>query len=251
MNLARTFERIRFAGPFDVSFETLSELQRAFLLHVPFENLDIHLRRHIAFTPKAVYNKVVEQHRGGFCYELNSLFHDVLHEIGFDVQFHAATMFRDGQPGTPMGHMVLSVKLGETRWLVDVGNGKFVREPLNFDGSTIARAEGMRYRIEDGAGVPRVLEADEGSEWRTRFTFEAFPRERDDFNVVCEWTQSSPDSRFTQHQICTLALPDGGRVYLLDDRLTITHGTSVEEHVIDASRRDECLLDYFGIRLTL
>ena len=251
MNLAKIFERVRFGGRADTSFETLCELQRAFLLHVPFENFDIHLGRHIAFTPQAVYSKVVEHHRGGFCYELNSLFHEVLREIGFDVKFHAATMFRDGQPGTPMGHMVLSVRLGGTLWLVDVGNGKFVREPLNFDGSTVARAEGMLYRIENTGGAPRVLEADEGGEWRTRFTFEAFPRERDDFNVVCEWTQSSPDSRFTQHQMCTLALPPDGRVYLLDDRLTITHGARVEEYVIDASRRDECLLDYFGIRLTL
>ena len=96
---------------------------------------DIHLGRHIAFTPQAVYSKVVEHHRGGFCYELNTLFHHVLRELGFEVKFHAATMFRDGQPGTPMGHMVLSVRLGGTLWLVDVGNGKFVREPLNFDGS--------------------------------------------------------------------------------------------------------------------
>src|SRR5262245_1150265 len=157
MNLAKTFERIRFAGPLDASFETLCELQRAFLLHVPFENLDIHLGRHIAFTPEAVYNKVVEHQRGGFCYELNSLFHDVLCEIGFDVKFHAATMFRDGQPGTPMGHMVLSVRLDGMHWLVDVGNGKFVREPLNFDGSTVAREEGMLYRVDAAAGTPRVL----------------------------------------------------------------------------------------------
>ena len=79
----------------------------------------------------------------------------------------------------------------------------------------------MLYRIENTGDAPRVLEADEGGEWRTRFTFEAFPRERDDFNLVCEWTQSSPDSRFTQHQICTLATSDG-RLYLLDDRLTLT-----------------------------
>src|SRR5262245_7177894 len=248
MNLTKTFERIRFGGRAEPSFETLCELQRAFLLHVPFENLDIHLGRHIAFTTQAVYSKVVEHHRGGFCYELNSLFHDALREIGFDVKFHAATMFPGGKPGTPMGHMVLSVSLAGTRWLVDVGNGMFVREPLIFDGSTVARAEGMLYRIVATGGEPRVLEADEGGEWRTRFTFEPFPRERDDFNVVCEWTQSSPDSRFTQHQICTLALPDG-RVYLLDDKLTITHGARVEEHVIDPCGRDECLLHYFGIQL--
>src|SRR5207249_2821365 len=128
--LDAALERIKFEGPTDVSYETLHGLQRAFLLAVPFENLDIHLGKHIEITPAAVYRKVVEQRRGGFCYELNSLFHDLLSDIGFEVIFLGATMMRDGRPGTPMGHMVLKVDIDGESWLADVGNGKSAREPL-------------------------------------------------------------------------------------------------------------------------
>src|SRR5438477_10211425 len=104
-------ERIGYQGPVSISYETLRDLQRAFLLSVPFENLDIHFGRPIEIGPNAVYRKVIEDRRGGFCYELNGLFYDLLSGIGFDVTLLGATMMRDGRAGTPMGHLVLKVNL--------------------------------------------------------------------------------------------------------------------------------------------
>ena len=54
--------------------ETLRSLHRAHLLTVPFENLDIHMGRPIILDEAAFYRKVVNERRGGFCYELNGLF---------------------------------------------------------------------------------------------------------------------------------------------------------------------------------
>ena len=64
--LDATFERIGYRGPVSVSYETLRDLQRTFLLAVPFENLDIHLGKLIEIHRDAVYRKVVEDRRGGF-----------------------------------------------------------------------------------------------------------------------------------------------------------------------------------------
>ncbi len=48
MNVDICLERIGYQGPRDPVLQTLRELQLAFLLHVPFENLDIHLGRNIS-----------------------------------------------------------------------------------------------------------------------------------------------------------------------------------------------------------
>jgi len=42
MNIKQYFERINYVDSIDLAFETLSKLQLQHLLHVPFENLDIH-----------------------------------------------------------------------------------------------------------------------------------------------------------------------------------------------------------------
>ncbi len=246
--VAATRERIGYRGDVSVSHETLRDLQRAFLLTVPFENLDIHYGRHIDINQAAVYNKVIERGRGGFCYELNSFFHDILEEIGFDVTFLGATMMRDGRPGTPMGHMVLKVELDRQSWLVDVGNGKSVREPVNFDGSNVGVAEGVRYRVERYQNRPALMESDEHGAFRVRFVVDPTPRKRAEFVDVCEWTQSSPDSIFTQRRICTLARPDG-RFLLLNNQLTITEGSETRERLIPDEEYPACLRETFGLRL--
>ncbi len=60
----------------------LAALHRAHLATVPFENLDIHLKRPIRLDEAAFFEKVVLQRRGGFCYELNGLFARLLRTLG-------------------------------------------------------------------------------------------------------------------------------------------------------------------------
>jgi N-hydroxyarylamine O-acetyltransferase len=52
----------------------LRGLHRQHLFTVPFENLDIALETTICLDLSLIYEKIVRQHRGGFCYELNALF---------------------------------------------------------------------------------------------------------------------------------------------------------------------------------
>ena len=55
------------------------------MLAVPFENLDIHWGRPIVLEEARLFEKLVTQGRGGFCYEQNGLFTMVLRELGFTV----------------------------------------------------------------------------------------------------------------------------------------------------------------------
>ena len=243
MNVKACLERIRHAGPLGVSLSTLTDLQRTFMLAVPFENLDIHLGRRIEIKSDRVYRKVVENRRGGFCFELNGLFHDLLAEIGFDVKFLAARMVRPGDRCPDFGHMILRVDLQEP-WLVDVGNGKSSREPLRMDGSNETSAEGVRYRVSSST----VLEKLPGEHWRTRFTFSPIPRNRAEFEEVCHWTQTSPESVFTKNRVCTVARPDG-RVTLLNSTLTVADGAAVSDSEISPEALTDCLRTHFGILL--
>jgi N-hydroxyarylamine O-acetyltransferase len=247
MDLNSALDRIAFHGSLRVSCQTLRELQRAFLLAVPFENLDIHLGRRIEITPDAVYRKIIEHRRGGFCFELNGLFHDLLSVLGFDVTFLAARMMHDGRPGTPMGHMVLRVHVDDAAWLTDVGNGKSAREPLNFDGSNTTTAERISYRVGESEFGLALLQTD-GRNWQPRFIIDPQPRQRGEFNAVCDWTQTSAESVFTQRRACTLARPEG-RVLLMNNQLTITDRDTTEERIIAEDQYKKTLQELFGIVL--
>jgi N-hydroxyarylamine O-acetyltransferase len=63
------------------------------------------------------------------------------------------------------------------------------------------------------------------------YVFVLGPREFDEFHGVCNWLQTSPDSRFTHGSIVSLARPDG-RATLAGGRLiTMRDGERTVEDV--------------------
>ena len=63
--------RIGITRPVSADLQALRDLQLAQLLTVPFENLRIDLGEPIVLDQADLVAKVVQMHRGGFCYELN------------------------------------------------------------------------------------------------------------------------------------------------------------------------------------
>lgn len=57
---------------------------------VPFENQDIHLPRSISFDTEKIFDKIVGDRRGGFCFEMNGLFVELLRSPGFTVRLLSA-----------------------------------------------------------------------------------------------------------------------------------------------------------------
>src|SRR5713101_1007636 len=90
INREAYLERINYHGSIAPAADTLRALQVAHLLTVPFENLSIHAHEAIVLEDEALFTKIVERRRGGFCYEANGLFAALLRMVGFDVAMLSA-----------------------------------------------------------------------------------------------------------------------------------------------------------------
>ena len=248
INLDRCLKRIGYIGPTEHNLSTLRTLQRAFLLKVPFENLDIHLGRQISLSSESIYEKIVSRRRGGFCYECNILFRNILNEVGFQTEYLSARMVKGSTVEPEYDHMVILVNL-EHDYLVDVGNGQSCREPLRIDGTSNAFSEGHAYRVGlYGKGYALYFQQPDIG-WTPRFLFTLIPRDRTEFSGMCHYHQTSSESVFTQRRIVTIATKEG-RITLTDMQLTITKGAKIEESVL-TSEDDyyENLKQYFGIEI--
>ncbi|HXG91004.1 MAG TPA: arylamine N-acetyltransferase, partial [Blastocatellia bacterium] len=87
-------DRINYSGSLEPTSETLRALHRAHMFAVPFENLDIHINREIVLDEERILQKIIDERRGGFCYELNGAFAWLLRELGFEVEMLAAGVAR-------------------------------------------------------------------------------------------------------------------------------------------------------------
>jgi N-hydroxyarylamine O-acetyltransferase len=241
-------ERIAYAGPLAPTRDTLGALHRAHMYAVPFENLDIHLGREIVLDLDRLFDKIVRQRRGGFCYELNGLFAWLLGEIGFDVTMISARVANDsGEFGPEFDHMALLVRL-ESVWLADVGFGDSSLDPLLFEEGLEQEIDGATWRIErDGDAWVMAQAKDDG--WAPQHRFTTTARALDEFAGMCVYHQTSPDSPFTKRRVCSLATPDG-RVSLTADRLIVTRdGERTERPVTDEAERASLLREVFGVNL--
>ena len=248
VDLQRCLDRIGYAGPRRADLATLAALQQAFLLHVPFENLDIHIGRPIVLETERLYSKIVEERRGGFCYECNGLFHAMLEALGFEVYCLAAAMLLDHSLPLDFGHLALRIRLGQDDYLVDVGNGQSCRQPLRLNGGR-ARDEDIDYEVRAHASGHALYYREPGGDWRPRFRFGTAPRHLHEFDALCRMHQTSPRSRFTRHRLASIATGTG-RVTLLDRELDVSEGGSVAKRHLDSDQDYAAALEgYFGLRL--
>lgn len=246
--------RLGYTGPLTPNAETLHALHRAHLYCVPFENLDIHLGRAIRLDRAALFDKIVTRRRGGFCYELNGLFAWLLESMGFQVDLlSAASANDDGSFLADFEHMALRVICPDDRgqaWLADVGWGNGFLEPLRLEPGLVQRQSQRVYRLEPQEERLIFAEQQQPDSWLWHYRFSLQPRRLAEFDEMCAYMQSSPDSLFTQKQLCTRFSPDG-RITLSNLKLITTGAGGLrEERVLSGEAEARAVLkDLFGIDL--
>ena len=246
MDVDAYLRRIEYDGPRQPSATTLRNLHRQHLYTAPFENLDIALGTSIHLDPGGLYEKIVVRRRGGFCYELNGLFGELLTALGFRVQMLSARVRReDGGFGPEFDHMLLKVELEEP-WLVDVGFGDSFVDPIVFKSGGADQVDGHRYVV--------LPVRDEWELLRTGargtvplYAFRDISHGLKDYEEMCSFHQTSPESHFTKSWICSRATPQG-RVTIANMRLIMSDGSKREETQLETEgdlRR--CLREWMGV----
>lgn len=240
--------RMGMARPVEPNLEGLRRLHRAHLRAVPFENSSVLWKEPIVLDPDSLVAKIVEQRRGGFCFELNGAFAWLLTALGYDVDLMPGRFWSDRSLGPPNEHLALRVTIGGQPWLVDVGAGFSFLEPL-------ALAIGVEQQ--DPSGWFRIMETGDGQsldvEWRRadrgyhpHYRFEPRPVVLGDFAAICEFLRTSPDSPFTQDWICARALSDGWAT-LDGSQLVVTRRSSRIDETLEEAGRQEALTRWFSI----
>ena len=229
--------RIGASGLWPDTREELAEIHRRHLESVPFENLDILTGRPISFDPAALYAKVVERRRGGFCYELNGLFSALLRSAGCAVELVEARFLEADETLSPrFDHLSLLVTLPdeEHTLFADVGCGKLsptVPLELREQPGTLASGEHGWQLV----GEPEQL------------TFGEEPRALADFADRCAFHEHHADSYFRRGLVCTRRTAEGW-IALSESAFTELAGGVRTEAPVERSAVPALLAERFGLR---
>ncbi len=254
-------KRINYDGPSDLSptLETLERLQLCHACSIPFENLDVLLNRRIDLSIQGIAQKLINDHRGGYCFEHNSLMLHVLQTLGYDAIGLSGRVIFSSPPGVMPArtHLFTRVMLDGIPLLVDVGVGGFTpTEPLRMD------TPDPQQTLHD---TRRIIKSEESSpdgfdhwfhqilideEWKSVYEFTGEQMLQIDREVGNWWTSASPQSTFRDKIMIAMAAPDGSRHTLATQKYAHRrHGDPIE--TIDIQGTDQLLelMDQrFGLR---
>ena len=239
IDLSAYLKRVGYDGPVRTDLQTLRKVHRAHATAIPYENLDVQLKRPLTIDPRAAFDKLVKRGRGGWCYEMNGALGLALQAIGFNVQ-------RLSGDGTgPHSHLTLNVDVDGAMYVCDVGTADGPGDPYRLVAGSFID-DGFEFRVEIAGNTG----------WRLhnhRFGltpgFTATGPNEPGMEATCQWLQSAPQSPFVRHAtVCRRTLT--GYISLIDRTLrNVTPEGVTRETVDSADEYVTTLMSHFDLDL--
>lgn len=230
--------------------ELLNTLQYAHVTNVPYENLDILENIPLKLDEDSLYKKIVENHRGGYCFEVNAIFNKLLNTLGYTTLSCFARYLR-GESKIPMRRhriIIASSQNLDGRYFVDAGIGERApRLPLKLQEGLIQEQYGEVYRFEKDAFLGWILWDCYNGEWNRFISFTEEHQLEEDYITASFYCEKHSDSPFNKDNMLSIKT-ENGRKTISDYEFRIFDGNNVSVNTIrDAVQLNKILEKHFGI----
>lgn len=226
LDLKRYFARIGYDGAPKADLATLTALHSAHVDAIPFEAIDPLFGRPINLDLASLQAKLIDNARGGYCFEQNAIFKAALEQIGFKVTGLGGRVRWMSPPNSPLGpreHMLLKIELAEGSFIADVGFGACVQDaPLRFE-TNLEQATAMgTFVLKEADGI-YTLSAKQPEGFRAMYAFNLEPQLAADYELGNWFTSTSPKAPFLHFLIMERVAPDKrhkliNRQYIIEAR---------------------------------
>ncbi len=241
--------RIDYRGDLRPTKQVLDQLHLAHVTHIPFENLDVVLKRPILLDLGTLQAKLVTAGRGGYCFEQNGLFSAILREIGFKVTNLSARVHFRSTHIRPRTHRTSLVEVSGARLLADVGfgaTGLFM--PVPMDGEQVSRQYAWSYRVIEREGL-RILQTVLAGEWSDLYSFSLDPQLEADYEMANYYVSTYPESPFVKALTVQKSTTEA-RHTLRGTEYTLDLGSHlIQQQLSDVTNLGAFIASTFGVEL--
>ena len=228
--------------------ETLRQLHLAHRRTFIFENLDIQTGRGVRLDLETLERKFLDEGRGGYCFEQNTLFDAVLREVGYETTTLLARVRRGPRDRWVRTHMLLRVVIDGEPWIADVGFGGIgLLEPIPLGEGSSSDQGGLVYALRRD-GHLWVLTMRDGSGESDLYEFSEDPQTPADVEMSNHYTSTYPDSIFRKTLTIQRATPEE-RTILRSDVFARCREGVMREEPLAAERLRAVAREEFGIVL--
>lgn len=245
-------KRLQLPAPAQPDTDYLDTLIYAHQMRIVFENMDSYrLQKSISLEIPALFQKIIMEHRGGYCFELNALCAQLLKDLGYHTYGCMARIIRNKDFIPPVLHRVNLAEIDSRLYFYDVGYGGPMPPCalLVEDGfSRTMHGETYHMNREDDYWWTVSRTTSRGRLERI-LQFYTMPQDNVSFVPINSYCCTSPDSIFTQIPFLNRRTTNGS-VGIMGNTLTITeNGTSVQRELTGKADFYEVLEKNFELKL--
>ena len=184
-------------------FDLLNLMIAKHMAMFSFNNIDLLLNKGqiLSLKTEDVYNKIVTNGRGGYCFEHNKLFYVMTQHLELETSAHLARVTFNKQEATPLTHRITIVTLDGQEYLADVGFGRYAPTCLvPLTGAAVTGVNGEVFRIMKNK-TDYALETIKNGAFFALYVFEKNRCLEIDFELANYYTNCHPDSGFTKNLV--------------------------------------------------
>jgi N-hydroxyarylamine O-acetyltransferase len=235
---------------------TLDGLRRVHVAHREtflFENLTIQCGGAISVELTDIERKFLNEGKGGYCFEHNTLFAAALRDLGFDPVAQLGRVRRGPPERWCRTHMVLRVIVDGEPWLADVGFGAVgLLEPMPLREGAAPPQVGLTYSLRrDGMMWILSCTGSEPSDLDVSvdlYEFSEDPQTPGDIEVANHFTSTHPKSIF-RRSLTIQRTTRAERTILRNDLFRRYAGGRIDDRVIGAAEARTLAREVFGVAL--
>lgn len=150
----------------------LRKLYLAHLHHFVFENIDCLLGNEIKIDLPSLFQKLIINQRGGYCFELNLFFLEALRFFGFKADVYLVRVFYRGTGINAKTHLTVIVELENVKYIVDAGfGGPGPEDLLLFKLDSVQKLFNYNFKIIEDSEFGYMIQRESEGIYKNVFAF--------------------------------------------------------------------------------
>ncbi len=233
----------------DLDFNFLENLVNRHVATFPFSSVGCLLRDELPLELESLYQRIVVQRRGGYCFEQNGLLYEVLDELGFSSELYLARVIynQDIHPG--LTHRITVITYDQKKYLMDVGFGpQGPRFPIAMSGIEMKDGDKVFRIIEKKLGEFHLQVLKNGG-FFSLYRFELANYGQADCEIGHFYSHRHPNANFVNHLVVSLIKEHETRSLRDLEYWVITNSNEQRREIGDYLQLKSILLEEFGIRV--
>lgn len=231
-------------------FAFLSDLAARHLATFAFSSVGCLLGDDLPLDFESLFDRIVTRRRGGYCFEQNGLFFEVLEELGFSPRLVLARVIfnQDNEPG--LTHRNSIVEYEGQSYVLDVGFGPHgPRVPVPMSGTETKDGHQV-FRVSERRPGEHHLQVLKDGDFAPLYRFELARYVQADCEVGHFYSHRHPSANFVNHLVVSL-IKQTETLCLRDREYSVTTEAGIHKQDVGNPRQlHGILVKELGIQVT-